>query len=274
MLTWPLAWSFSVARPMAARNSSSVNASPRPSRACRAEIAGEAQLLQFPREKGLLERRVRHVGGLEAVTGGRGDRDRAAGVQVARAKRDRRDVSLARRPQAQDESKRARRQIRLVGVRHDRGVEERRGFERVLVREVGAEKQAPFVGDGLVRAQPGPNLVEPSPQEIPDLHVPLPELHLDLRQQRPDFRLGKRHDLGTDRADAFPARGPERPREHPGAVRMKDEIAAGDGDGDGLHGISGAIGPARRRPLRRFASSAFPRARAGTPAWIRRPDSH
>jgi len=157
--------------------------------------------------------------------------DRPKMVQVSRAERDRRDVPFAGGPKAQDEAHRSRRKVGLVRVRHDRGIEQRRRFERVLVREIGAEKQLPLLGKPGTGPQPGSHLLETPPQEFQDLHVTIAELGFHLRQQRCDLALGKCHHHGPDVRGALPVGGMERPGQHSRAIRMENEVAAGDGDG-------------------------------------------
>jgi len=60
-------------------------------------------------------------------------------------------VAFTRGTHAQDQPLAARGDIRLIGVRHERGVEKRGGLEGVLKREIGADQQFP---DGRSAAGP------------------------------------------------------------------------------------------------------------------------
>ncbi len=81
--------------------------------------------------------RVQHRRGDEAR--GFVHRDRVIGVDDAGAKFDRGNVTFAGGAQAEDEAQFARRETGLVGVRDDRGIEERGGFERVFAGEERAD---------------------------------------------------------------------------------------------------------------------------------------
>ena len=167
-----------------------------------AEVPDQPQFLELALEQALLVRRVGHLFGLQAVAGGRDDGDVALAVQEAGAKSDRGDVAFARGPQTQDESQRARRKVRLVRVRHDRGIEQRRRFEGILVAEIRAKQQLAFDGELLVGAQTGTGLFEPPAEELPGLRVALAELGLHLLPERVDFAFGQGHDLGANSGGA------------------------------------------------------------------------
>ncbi len=96
-------------------------------------------------------------------------------------------MAFARGPQAQNEPQRTRGQVRLVRVRHDRGIEQRRGFERILVTEIRAEQQLPFLGRFCVGSQTRADLLEPPHQELADLRVAVPKLGSHLLPERVDF---------------------------------------------------------------------------------------
>src|SRR6185437_3778735 len=53
-------------------------------------------------------------------------------------------------PQAENEAQAAFRRSRLIGVRHDAGVEQRGGLERIFVEKIGAEKLALDLGKSVV----------------------------------------------------------------------------------------------------------------------------
>src|SRR5205823_1491207 len=125
-----------------------------------------AQFLKLSPEQALLVRRVGRLYGLETITGGRVDRDFAISAQESRAKSDRGDMPFAGGPQAQNETQRAGREVRLIRVRHDRWIEQRRGFERIFVREVGAQHQLPFFGDAAAGTQRVPDVLEAAFEEL------------------------------------------------------------------------------------------------------------
>ena len=76
----------------------------------------------------------------------------ATGFEDAGAKLDRRQMPFADGAQAHHDALLADRQVRLIGREHDRRIEERSGFDRVLVREVRADQAAPV---GRTRSTPG-----------------------------------------------------------------------------------------------------------------------
>ena len=53
----------------------------------------------------------------------------------------------------EDEAQAAFRCAGLVGMRHDAGIEQRRGFERVFVEKIGADQLALDLGKGAVSRQ-------------------------------------------------------------------------------------------------------------------------
>ena len=93
------------------------------------EVPHQPKLPELALEQVLLERRIGHLRRFQAVAGGRVDGDAAPGVQEAGAKGDRGDVAFAGGSQAQDETQCAGREVRLVGMRHHGGIEQRRGLE-------------------------------------------------------------------------------------------------------------------------------------------------
>ena len=62
-------------------------------------------------------------------------------------------MALARGTQAQNEPQRAWRKIRLVWMRHDGRIEQRRGFERVFMRKIRAEQQLALTMQNAVCSQ-------------------------------------------------------------------------------------------------------------------------
>ena len=93
----------------------------------------------------------RYVGfGLSSGSGDKAatvlDGDGVVRVDDAGAKFDRGDVSFASGAQAQDETKAPSAHAGLIGMRHDRGIEERGGFERVFAGEKRADEELAGLG--------------------------------------------------------------------------------------------------------------------------------
>ncbi len=199
-----------------------------------AEVSHQPKFLKLSLEYAVLVGGVGHLLGFEAVARGGIDRDIAAGIKQPGAKRDRGDVAFARGPEAQDEPQRAGRQVRLVRMRHDRRIEQRGGFERILVTKIGAEQELPFFGQVLVGVQARADLLESGFEKIPGLGVALTEFHLHLLPKGVDFSFREGHDLGANSDGAGVARKEKRPEQHARAVGMQDDLATLDGGG--LHG--------------------------------------
>ncbi len=143
-------------------------------------------------------------------------------------------MTFTRGPEAQDKTQRAGRQVGLVRMRHDRGIEERGGFERILVTEIGAEEQLSFFGQVLTGVQALAHLLESGFEKVPRPGVAAVEFRLHLLPKEVDFRVRERHDLGTNSGGAWVARKEKRAEQHAGAVWMQDDLATLDGGG--LHG--------------------------------------
>src|SRR3979490_720704 len=62
-------------------------------------------------------------------------------------------MPFANGTETENEAQTTLRRVRLVGMRHDRGVEQGRGFERVLVEKIGADQLALHYGEAAVIRQ-------------------------------------------------------------------------------------------------------------------------
>ena len=198
-----------------------------------AEIADQPQFLEFALEQEFLVRRVGRLCGLDIEARGFLEGDAAAGVEDAGAERDGGNVAFASGAQAHDEPQRAGRQVRLVRMRHDGRIEQRGSLEGILVGETRADQQPAFLGQFLVRGQPGPDLLEAALEEIPDFQMALVKFRQHLLQQRADLVLGKDNDPGADFDGALLAGDIEGADEHPAAGRKQGGF--GTFQVDGLH---------------------------------------
>src|ERR1043166_4207107 len=95
-----------------------------------------AQLLKFAREERLVISHIRHTLRLRRKFHWRSQRNLMPCTEDANTKRNRRNVPLTGRAQAQDETQRTLRQPGLIGMRHDGWIEQRCGLRRILVSEV------------------------------------------------------------------------------------------------------------------------------------------
>ena len=160
-------------------------------------------------------------------------------------------------PQAQNETQRAGREVRLIRVRHDRRIEQRRGFERIFVREVGAQHQLPFFGDPAAGTQRVPDVLEAAFEELADFQVAFTKFGLHLLRQRMDFPVGKGHHLRADFAGALAARDIERSNQHARAVRMQRDAGASHFCGAEVGGFHRMIRAAKRALERSHFSPAW-----------------
>ena len=62
-------------------------------------------------------------------------------------------MAFAHGTEAENEAQCAFRRARLVGVRHDAGIEQRRGFEGIFVEKIGADQLALDLGKNAVSRQ-------------------------------------------------------------------------------------------------------------------------
>ena len=103
------------------------------------------------------------------------------------AKGDRGDVSFSGRAQAKNEAHRARRQVRLVRVRHHRWTEQGSRFQRVFRQKVGADQQPPLLGDLGVFRQQFLQLFKAIQEALRQIKVALRKVGRNLLQQRADL---------------------------------------------------------------------------------------
>ena len=92
-------------------------------------------------------------------------------------------MPFARGAQAQDETERALGQRRLVGVRHNGGVKQRRGLRGVFVREVSADERLAFGGRLPGFAQVLTHLNETVAKELFHALMPISKFAQHLAQQ-------------------------------------------------------------------------------------------
>src|SRR6266571_7508189 len=86
---------------------------------------------------------------------------------------DRRNVPFSGGAQTENESQGTSWQAGLIWVRHDRGIEQGSGFQRVFGQEIGTDQQPPLFGQSLIRQQQLANLFEAFQKQFADLPVSL-----------------------------------------------------------------------------------------------------
>src|ERR1700730_1227787 len=115
-------------------------------------------------------------------------------------------------------------------MRDHRGIEQRRGFERILVSKIPAQQQLPFFGQSLAFEQKGADLFKPPAEEFVDVYLAATEFGADALQKGMDFFFGKSHNPGADLSGALTAADTKRPGQHMRSVRVQGDSAAGDVD--------------------------------------------
>ena len=146
----------------------------------------------------------------------------------------------------------------MVRVWHDRRIEQRRGFERIFVCEVGAQQQLAFFGDLAAGTQRVPDVLETAFEELADFKVAFTEFGLNLLEQRMDFPVGKGHHLSADFARAFAARNIERANQHARAVRQQRDAGAPRFGGVEVGSFNRVIRAAKRAVKRCYFLKPWP----------------
>ena len=140
--------------------------------------------------------------GLVDVAAGRQQVDVGVLVEHGPAKNDGRNVSLAHRPEADDDALLAHFQLRLVGVFHDGRVEKGRRLDRVFVGEIGAQQQLTVGLDFLkIQAQRRKQLLQPGTMAVEhpgDVAVPLGVFLQNGRDGAEHVFLAQRHHAAND----------------------------------------------------------------------------
>jgi hypothetical protein len=151
------------------------------------------------------------------------DADIRSGVDDAGPELDARQVSLSDGAQAENDPGLSEAELALVRVEHDRGVEQRRPLDGILVGEIGADQQAALLRQ-FDLVQPVGDEVEMSFEYCLELAVAAGEGDQRRLQRRRHFLVGQ----GQDPAD-HPSRpgvpvgehllpGDEEPGQHPARV--------------------------------------------------------
>ena len=175
--------------------------------------------------------------------------------------------------QAENEPQSAGRQTGLVGMRHDGGIEQRSGFQRVFGQEIGADQQSSLFGYVLIRRQRLADLFEALQEELADVLVALGELSGDFVQQRADPVFRKRHDPGDDPGDPLGTTRIEGPQENAGLVGIENCGCAFEVHGHGCWRLLRDGDRFLESSSVCFAPVASPPTKAGRPGWIPLPGS-
>src|SRR5258708_17543747 len=98
------------------------------------------------------------------------------GMDDTGPERDGRNVPFSGGAQAENEPQGSSWKTGLIGMRHDGGIEQRSGFQRVFGEEIGPDQQLSLFGEGRIRQYHRADLFEPFSKELPDLLMPPREL--------------------------------------------------------------------------------------------------
>jgi hypothetical protein len=200
------------------------------------ELVPRAELTELGFEEALVvTARLRAVSAHEVRTR-RLELELASSGDHARTELDRRQVSFADRTQAHHEASFAGAETALVGCEHDRRIEQRRGFHRVLAREIRADQQAALARERPGRIDQMGDEREVLLEQIVEAPMPVGEPSVHLREQRPHLRLRKSKNALHQQRGARNAVRQElftrgvRPGEH--AARVGQEPVSGASERD------------------------------------------
>jgi len=172
-------------------------------------------------------------------------------------------VPLADGPQAEHESPRSLGQPRLVGVPDDRGIEERRAFEGVFLREVSPDQLLPRLAEHPVGEQVAANRLEPVAKKLLQPLVATVKLGQHRRQQNLDGRVGEFHHPAHDFHGPLPAGRLEGPIEDTRIVGPQQDAGPLDADrfaGDAVHEAAPLTMPSAARARSPPAAAGCPTA--------------
>src|SRR5436309_12299984 len=108
----------------------------------------------------------------------------------------------------------------------DRWVEQRGGFERVFMSEIGAEQKLPFLGNLLVGEQGSLDALETGLEQIARLLVALIEFAQNFSQQLMHFLLWQGSDPSANIDGSLLGREPKRPHPHARPVGIPSNARA------------------------------------------------
>ncbi len=91
-------------------------------------------------------------------------------------------MAFADGAKAENEAQAAFRRARLVGMRHDAGVEQGRGFERIFLEKIGADELALDLGKCAVRGKGILHLVGTGLERLQQIAMPALEIFQHVRQ--------------------------------------------------------------------------------------------
>ena len=184
-----------------------------------AKIILHAGFLEFVGKQSLDVSGIGHALRLRHKRHGRRERDAMLRADRAGAEGDGGNVSFARGPQTQDETQRALGHPGLVGMRHDGRIEQRRGFWRILVREVSADEHLPFGRRLRAGFEMNLHLREAFAENIFNVFMPVRKFAEHLAHQPGNFLFRQGHDPRDDSPRDVIGGGTKRAQQHPRTIR-------------------------------------------------------
>jgi hypothetical protein len=206
----------------------------------RRQLVERAELDQLGAEQRLGEVARRRALAADQVRPDRIERQRAVRIEQPGTKLDRGQMAFAHRAQAEHDAQAAARHAALLGRRHDRRVEQRRGLDRVLVGEVGPDQQAALVADPDVARHVMRDQVELPLEDRSKAVMAAFEPAQGVGVERVDLSIGNREDARHQHVRARRAGEQDllardvRFGEH--ATSVGQEPVTGAFDRNGLHG--------------------------------------
>ncbi len=91
-------------------------------------------------------------------------------------------MPFADRTETENEAQATFRRVRLVGMRHDAGIKQGRGFERILMEKIGADQLALGFGKGAVSSQCLFHYIGARLERLQQVAVPALEILQDIGQ--------------------------------------------------------------------------------------------
>ena len=164
--------------------------------------------------------RIRHDFRKSYITRNRIESDLAIRSNHAGAELDRGDMAFAGRAQAHDESQRTFCQSSLVGMWHNRRIEQGGGLQGILARKQRADQYFPRAGERLGRVDVVLHFEKMLPQQILDVVMAGIELKMHAFQFLSDLFLAEFQRAAQNGGDAVHFGGDERTDEHAGAFRQ------------------------------------------------------
>ena len=132
--------------------------------------------------------------------------------------------------EAHDEAQTACGHAGLIRMRHDGGIEERSGLQRVFTAEKSADEELPRAGERALREDFRLHFRKVAHEHRLDVKVAAVEVRMHAGELFFHLRLRQCQRTADDGGKASGAGGNEGPDDHAGALRLEDDLMAVDGE--------------------------------------------